>query len=177
MKGLAFGRLAFVLGFAATGALAVTAGVRVAAQGRGASVPTDVQMPGTQPEDVLTDLHDPLACSSCHGNFNTDTEPFHLWRGSMMSHASRDPIFWATLAIAQQDFAGGVASCLRCHVPSGWLAGRSVPTDGAALDTTRDVHGVECDQCHRLTNPDNSEFLGVQLPPFVANSGGPNPVG
>jgi hypothetical protein len=52
-----------------------------------------------------------------------------------------------------------------------------VPTDGAALDPARDVHGVECDQCHRLTNPDNSEFLGVQNPPYVANSGGPTPVG
>ena len=90
----------------------------------------------------------------------------------MMAHASRDPLFWATLAVAEQDFAGGGDFCLRCHVPSGWLAGRSVPTDGAALDTTRDVHGVECDQCHRLTNPDGSEYLGLQVPPFVANDGG-----
>jgi hypothetical protein len=172
-------RLAFVIGFAATGALGLAAGGRVIAQGRTprGTVPTDVQMPGTQPDDVLTDLHDPNDCANCHGNFNPQTEPTHLWRGSMMSHASRDPLFWATLAVAEQDFAGGGDFCIRCHVPSGWLAGRSTPTDGAALDTTRDVHGVECDQCHRLTNPDASEFLGVQNPPFVANSGGATPVG
>ena len=177
MRALAHRRLAFVLGFVAAGALALVAAGRVIAQSRGATVPTDVQMPGTQPDDVLTDLHTPNDCANCHGNFNTETEPSHLWRGSMMSHASRDPIFWATLAIAEQDFAGGGDFCLRCHVPSGWLAGRSVPTDGAALDPARDVHGVECDQCHRLANPDNSEFVGVQNPPFVANSGGATPVG
>jgi hypothetical protein len=172
--------LAFAVGFAATGALALAGGRVAAAKGPEAplgTVPTDVQMPGTQPDDILFDLHTPDDCANCHGNFNTQTEPSHLWRGSMMSHASRDPLFWATLAVVEQDFAGGGDFCLRCHVPSGWLAGRSVPTDGAALDTTRDVHGVECDQCHRLTNPDNSEHLGVQNDPFVANSGGPNPVG
>jgi hypothetical protein len=180
MSAFAYRRLAFVVGFAATGALALALGGRAIAQGGEAAlgtIPTDVQMPGTQPDDVLFDLHDPNACASCHGSFNPQTEPTHLWRGSMMSHASRDPLFWATLAIAEQDFAGGGDFCLRCHVPSGWLAGRSVPTDGAALDTIRDVHGVECDQCHRLTNPNNAEHLGVQNPPFVANSGGPNPVG
>src|SRR4029453_17324833 len=89
------------------------------------TVPTDVQMPGTQPDDVLVDLHTPNDCANCHGNYNPQTEPTHLWRGSMMSHASRDPLFWATLAVVEQDFVGGGDFCIRCHVPSGWLAGRS----------------------------------------------------
>jgi hypothetical protein len=165
--------IAFACGFVAT-AGAASLSVR-AATGHGrtqGTVPTDVQLPGTQPDDVLTDLHDPNACAGCHGSYNPAVEPTHQWRGSMMAHSSRDPMFWATLAVAEQDFAGGGDFCIRCHVPSGWLAGRSVPTDGASLDTTRDVQGVECDQCHRLTNPDGSEYAGVQLPPFVANDGG-----
>jgi hypothetical protein len=192
MRALGDRRLAFVVGFAATGALALSLGGRVdargsegargheAAAGRAAIrglVATDVQMPGTQPEDTLADLHTPNDCAFCHGSYNPQVEPTHQWRGSMMSHASRDPLFWATLAVVEQDYAGAGDFCLRCHVPSGWLAGRSVPTDGAALDTTRDVHGVECDQCHRLTNPDGSEHAGVQNPPFVANSGGVSPQG
>src|SRR6187431_1629176 len=154
-------RLAFAFGFVLA-AVPASLSVRAAARSVQGTVPTDVQMPGTQPDDVLTDLHTPNDCANCHGNYNPAVEPTHQWRGSMMAHASRDPIFWATLAVAEQDFAGGGDFCLRCHVPSGWLAGRSVPTDGASLDTTRDVHGVECDQCHRLTNPNGSEHAGVQ---------------
>jgi hypothetical protein len=165
-------RLAFASGFVLAAAAAASLSVRAAAGSVQGTVPTDVQMPGTQPQDPLTHLHDPNACASCHGNYAPAVEPTHLWRGSMMAHASRDPLFWATLAVAEQDFAGGGDFCLRCHVPSGWLAGRSVPTDGALLDPTRDVHGVECDQCHRLTNPDASEYAGLQVAPFVANDGG-----
>ena len=47
-----------------------------------------------------------------------------------MAHASRDPIFWATVAIAEQAFDGAGDLCIRCHVPEGWLGGRSTPTDG-----------------------------------------------
>src|SRR5688572_11651404 len=165
-------RLAFASGFVLAAAAAASLSVRAAAGSVQGTVPTDVQMPGTQPHDPITNLHDPNACASCHGNYAPTVEPTHLWRGSMMAHASRDPLFWATLAVAEQDFAGGGDFCLRCHVPSGWLAGRSVPTDGALLDPTRDVHGVECDQCHRLTNPDASEYAGLQVAPFVANDGG-----
>jgi hypothetical protein len=167
-------RLAFAFGFVVA-AVPASLSVRAATGAGGAAlggVPTDVQMPGTQPDDPVTHLHNPNACASCHGNYDPAVEPTHQWRGGMMAHSSRDPMFWATLAVAEQDFAGGGDFCLRCHVPSGWLAGRSVPTDGAALDVTRDVHGVECDQCHRLTNPDGSEYAGLQFPPFVANDGG-----
>jgi len=94
----------------------------------------------------------------------------------MMANATRDPIFWATLAIAEQDFDGAGDLCLRCHSTSGWLEGRSTPTDGSGL-AAADSDGVTCDFCHRATNPDNSEHLGVQNPPFIANDGGSPPVG
>jgi hypothetical protein len=86
----------------------------------------------------------------------------------MMANAGRDPIFWATLAIAEQDFDGAGDLCIRCHSTAGWLAGRSTPTDGSAL-AAGDADGVECEYCHKLTNPNDSEYLGVQFAPFLAN--------
>jgi hypothetical protein len=135
-------------------------------------VPTDIQQPGTQPNEINT-LESPDKCDNCHGGYNSSVEPAHNWRGSMMAHAGRDPIFWATLAIAEQDFDGSGDLCIRCHSTGGWLAGRSTPTDGSGL-AAGDSDGVECDFCHKMTNPDNSEHLGVMNPPFVANEGGPN---
>ena len=134
------------------------------------TVPTDVQMPGTQPGEIGT-LESPNKCDNCHGGYNSAVEPAHNWRGSMMAHAGRDPIFWATVAVAEQDFDGAGDLCIRCHSTGGWLAGRSTPTDGSGL-AAGDSDGVECDFCHKMTNPDDSEHLGVQIDPFVANDGG-----
>src|SRR5690606_3975082 len=74
-------------------------------------------------------------------------------------------------AVAEQDFAGVGDFCLRCHAPRGWLEGRSTPTDGSGLGPA-DVDGVECAVCHALVDPDDSEHVGVQNAPFVANDGG-----
>ncbi|MGD8329829.1 MAG: multiheme c-type cytochrome, partial [Acidobacteriota bacterium] len=133
-------------------------------------VPPEIQQPGTQPNEIST-LETPDKCDNCHGGYNEAVEPSFNWRGSMMANAGRDPIFWATLAIAEQDFDGAGDLCIRCHSTAGWLAGRSTPTDGSGL-AAGDSDGVECDYCHSLTNPDNSEHVGVQFPPFVANDGG-----
>ena len=136
-------------------------------------VPDPVKMPGTQPHDGIIPMEDVAVCANCHGNYDKAVEPLHNWRGSMMAHAGRDPVFWAALAIAEQDFDGSGDLCIRCHAPAGWAAGRSTPTDGSGLDPVADRNGIQCDVCHRLTNPDQSEHLGVQLDPFIANSGDP----
>jgi hypothetical protein len=147
-----------------------------ASAARGATtVPTDVQLPGTQPGEV-SGIESVSKCDNCHGHFEPAGEPWFNWSGSPMAHASRDPLFWATVAIAEQDFDGAGDLCLRCHVPEGWLDGRSVPTDGSAL-AEGDADGVQCDLCHRLTNPDRSEHLGVQNAPFLAHDGGTPPRG
>jgi hypothetical protein len=138
-------------------------------------VPTDIQQPGTQPGEV-GNLESPDKCDNCHGGYNPAVEPAFNWRGSMMANAGRDPIFWATLAIAEQDFDGAGDLCIRCHSTGGWQAGRSTPTDGSAL-AAGDSDGVECDNCHKMTNPDNSEHLGVMNAPFVANDGGNPAIG
>ena len=70
----------------------------------------------------------------------------------MMSQAARDPLFYACLAISNQDAPQSGDLCLRCHTPTGWLEGRSIPTDGSALDAN-DREGVQCDYCHKMIRP------------------------
>ena len=130
-------------------------------------VPNEIQQPGTQPREV-GNLETPDKCDNCHGSYNRAVEPAFNWRGSMMANAGRDPIFWATMAIAEQDFDGAGDLCIRCHSTSGWNAGRSTPTDGSGL-AAGDADGVDCDSCHKMTNPNNREHLGVMYPPFIAN--------
>jgi hypothetical protein len=134
------------------------------------TVPTDVQQPGTQPQEV-NPLTASWNCSFCHSNTDPESEPWFGWQGSMMGHSSSDPLFWATLAVAEQDFNGSGDLCLRCHVAKGWLDGRSTPTDGSGLVST-DLDAVTCELCHKLVDPDDSEHIGVQNAPFVANDGG-----
>jgi len=131
-------------------------------------VPNEIQQPGTQPREV-GNLETPDKCDNCHGGYNRAVEPAFNWRGSMMANAGRDPIFWATLAIAEQDFDGAGDLCIRCHSTGGWYGGRSTPTDGSGL-MAGDADGVDCDTCHKMTNTNDSEHLGVMNPPFVANN-------
>ena len=138
------------------------------------TVPTDVQGPGTQQGEVVS-IERSDNCMGCHGYYDTSVSPWDSWGGSMMAHAGRDPLFWATVAVAEQDFEGVGDLCIRCHSPAGWLDDRSTPTDGSALLDQEDGGGVECMLCHRLTNPDKSEHLGVQNAPFEAHTGGANP--
>jgi hypothetical protein len=135
-------------------------------------VPNEVMMPGTQPNEV-GNFESPDKCDNCHGGYDTaqawSNEPAFGWRGGAMGNAGRDPIFWATLAIAEQDFDGAGDLCIRCHSAAGWYAGRSTPTDGSGL-AAGDDDGIDCDTCHKATNPDNSDAIlqGVMNPGFEA---------
>ncbi|WP_320167936.1 T9SS type A sorting domain-containing protein [Mangrovibacterium marinum] len=111
----------------------------------------DFFMPGSQPGDSGNIEH-PNKCDNCHGGYDQAVEPAFNWRGSMMAQAARDPLFYACLAIAEQDAPGSGDLCIRCHAPDGWLAGRSTPTDGSALNNN-DREGVQCDFCHKLVKP------------------------
>ncbi|GAA0721041.1 hypothetical protein [Dokdonella soli] len=131
---------------------------------------------GTQPGLFLPLLETNPSCSSCHGaNGGTSTafRPYPSWGGSMMANATRDPVFFAALDIANVDAPGVGDYCLRCHASRGWYGGRVVKagfgapnndvTLGAAgcllsggydwQDTTdNDYSGLPCHYCHRLTD-------------------------
>lgn len=65
-------------------------------------VPNEVQLPGTQPGD--DSLESVSRCDNSHAGYDAqqpEVEPATGWMGSMMAHAGRDPIFWATVAVAE----------------------------------------------------------------------------
>ncbi|MDM7916052.1 MAG: hypothetical protein QUU85_12420, partial [Candidatus Eisenbacteria bacterium] len=120
----------------------------------GSTAPTtlrDFEMPGTHPLQA-TGLQDRSGCSGCHGGYDPAVEPEFVQKGSMMAQAMRDPLYFATLVVAEQDASSSGDLCLRCHTPLGWLSGRSNPTDGSQL-TAFDRDGVTCDFCHRGVDP------------------------
>jgi len=116
-----------------------------------------VFMPGSQPGEVGT-FETADKCDNCHGGYSLEVEPAYNWRGSMMAQAARDPLWFACLATALQDSIWAVGNpnagdiCIRCHSPTGWLEGRSDPTNTADL-VTSDFDGVQCDFCHKMVDP------------------------
>ena len=123
----------------------------------------DFTLPGSQPNQS-GNLETVDKCDNCHGGYDPAVEPSRNWRGSMMSQAQRDPIYRATLSIANQDAPESGDLCIRCHTPQGWLGGRSTPTDGSAL-TASDRESIDCDFCHRMVKP---TALGVN--PYPADA-------
>jgi len=117
-------------------------------------VPTtlnDFHQPGSQPFQAGT-FENHANCASCHGGYDTSIEPAFNFKGSMMAQAGRDPLYFACLAVAEQDAPSSGDLCIRCHTPFGWLSGRSNPTDASAI-TAADRDGVSCDFCHRMADP------------------------
>ena len=130
---------------------------------------------GTQP-GLSYDLLASDSCATCHAANQGETtaptfRPYTTWSGSMMANATRDPLFFAALDVANHDVPGSGDYCLRCHTARGWLNGHVVKagfgdpdndvTLGAAgcllsgaydsadgLDS--DYGGVTCHFCHRL---------------------------
>lgn len=138
---------------------ALTAPLAVAAQPR-----------GTQPNTLQHPLAPAERCTECHAGGSTGTgEPYmaaDTWAASMMANASRDPLFLATLTVAEQDSPGLGTICLRCHTPSAFTGGRATPGTGARLDPLEgDLDGVHCDTCHRSIVPE-----GVPGAPHLSNA-------
>ncbi|MHC4887888.1 MAG: hypothetical protein ACYTEO_00315 [Planctomycetota bacterium] len=129
-------------------------------------------LPGMQPEESGIEFAKVQQCRMCHSETENGTaDPFFSWQSSMMSQAARDPVFRASLAIANQDIEGVGEFCWRCHAPRGWLEDRSEPADGTALNR-EDMHGVSCDVCHHLVDPLSSEArrLIKDVPPGYGNA-------
>jgi hypothetical protein len=131
-----------------------------------------VFLPGTQPEEGGIEFAKVQQCIMCHsGTPNGPADPFFSWQGGMMAQAARDPVFRASLAIANQDVPGVGEFCVRCHSPRGWLEGRSKAADGSQLNR-EDMHGVSCDVCHSLVDPFSEEAptLAQHIPPGPGNA-------
>jgi hypothetical protein len=141
---------------------------------------TDFTPHGTQP--FLSFSIEPSSdCGDCHGAF-TPLEsdktymPYSTWAGSMMANATRDPLFWAAVDIANQDIPGVGDFCIRCHTPSGFYAGHTKDgtgdmnyANGCELTGTvvssesklNDYQGVTCHFCHRQESkgPNNEPII------------------
>lgn len=131
----------------------------------------EIFLPGTQPEDGV-EFGKVQQCKNCHANTkNGEADPYLSWQGGMMAQAARDPVFRASLAIANQDVEGVGEFCLRCHAPRGWLADRSKPADGSAL-LREDLFGVSCDFCHHMIDPlsEEAKALVKSAPPGYGNA-------
>lgn len=113
----------------------------------------DFHVPGTQMGMVSTSAITPTGnCRVCHGDFDAANEPYATWSGSLMGQAGRDPLFFAQMALANQDVSFSGYYCLRCHVPSAIVSGHAMPADGSALDSY-DSEGVSCHFCHSMIDP------------------------
>jgi len=112
---------------------------------------------GTQPNTLGFGLSQNSACETCHAGWATS--PTEMLSGTMMAMAMHDPMFQASLVIAEQDIPGIGEFCLRCHTPPGWLEGRCVPGDGSALVPT-DYEGISCDSCHRMMQDAGGPLIG-----------------
>jgi hypothetical protein len=114
----------------------------------------DFHQPGTQPNSLVQVIEESINCTGCHSGYDPAQEPYSRWTASMMAQATRDPVFHAALAIANQDASQAGELCLRCHAPGAWLDGRSTPADGSALtQALGDFDGVTCHLCHRSVDP------------------------
>jgi MYXO-CTERM domain-containing protein len=147
------------------GSLLLCAGTALVALGTSPARAGPLTANGTQP--TLTNaLSTPDYCVACHGDYDpaNHIEPYPTWAGSMKAQAGRDPLFWASLDVANHDIPSVGDFCLRCHAPRGWLAGRSEAPGGSEdgcsmigkMDAKNadDLAGVACAFCHRMkVNP------------------------
>ena len=156
-------------------ALALTTGAAGAATPL-ATTSDDFRAPGTQPLTVVHPFATPDLCTGCHANYGApDVEPFRSWQASMMAQSGRDPLMWAALAVANQDAPASGETCLRCHLPKGWLEGRSAASDGSLM-TLDDRQGVQCTICHRLVDPENGAGAPAEDAAILAALADPVPM-
>ncbi len=116
----------------------------------------------TQPGELVNDLFLPEQCAFCHGYTNAAADindppysPLHTWQGTLMANSARDPVFWAGIAVAEQDDPEETETCVRCHSPRAFLSGNGGVTRIQDLGPNEEG-GVDCELCHRM-----EEDIGV----------------
>jgi hypothetical protein len=139
----------------------------------------DFDLPGTQPFGAGIAEDPAQTCIACHGDYDPAVEHWSNWQGSMMAQAMRDPLYLATLQVAESVAPSVGDLCLRCHTPNGWAEGRSIDTSANSL-VAKDFQGVQCDFCHNMVDPvyvegvspprDQDVLAGLErIPPTAAN--------
>lgn len=109
---------------------------------------------GTQPMGLgASGIAPPSRCAQCHSDGSGGQLPNDMYRGTAMHLASVDPFYIAALEVAYADVGEDAEMCVRCHVPTGWLAGRGTPANGMRI-SSGDKHGISCDLCHRTVLPE-----------------------
>lgn len=125
----------------------------------------DMTPDGTQP--LLTfPLEGVNDCRFCHSTQNSSSVdktflPVSTWEGSMKANAMRDPLFWAAVDVANNDIPGVGDYCLRCHTPSGWLAGNVVKTGIPANPIIDGANGCELSGSHTQSDGFNNDYSGI----------------
>ena len=106
---------------------------------------------GTQPNTLTHPLAPASTCRTCHSGLTTASGESYAahdtWAPSMLANAARDPLFLATVSVAEQDAPGIGQRCFRCHSPTAFTNGHAAT--GMLDRTTGDLDGVHCDTCHR----------------------------
>lgn len=122
---------------------------------------------GTQPGALRHPLQPADSCAECHSGGTTGAGERYMahdtWVTSMMANAARDPLFLATVSVAEQESPGIRALCLRCHTPTAHTNGHA--RTGMLDPLAGDLDGVHCDSCHRSVVPTD-----VPGAPFVSNA-------
>lgn len=114
----------------------------------------DFHVRGTQVGMVSPQaIQQSTACTMCHANFSEElSAPGDTWAGSKMAQAGRNPLFFAQMALANQDVSNVGYFCIRCHVPNGIVTGNALVPDGSTLNS-HDADGVSCNFCHSMVDP------------------------
>lgn len=137
----------------------------------------DFFTPGTQPhpdDPKFTPIYEGGQCAGCHGFYDAEDAMFDTWITSMMAQSVRDPIWQASVSIANQDAANAGQFCLRCHSPSAFVGGRHTSGSLDQLDLN-DFDGINCAFCHRLTNPELGSQSAVGYPDNFPYDADPDP--
>jgi len=106
---------------------------------------------GTQPGTLTHPLAPVSGCRTCHSGLTTASGEAYgavdTWAPSMLANAARDPLFLATVTVAEQDAPGISQRCFRCHSPTAFTNGHAAT--GNFDRALGDLDGVHCDTCHR----------------------------
>ncbi|MCX7553940.1 hypothetical protein OS175_08615 [Marinicella sp. S1101] len=129
-----------------------------------AGSPIDFTPHGTQP-GLSFSLSPPTDCSSCHKGGSVADDQINMphwgWMGSMKANATRDPLFWAALDVANNDIPGVGDFCLKCHTPQGWFSGRVVKPAFEGQPLLDGANGCELGGTHVSQDSKNSDYSGV----------------